>query len=432
MGSLQRILKDSMIQLIDLWSEVLSDNYLLHVEHTHYQKNTADNLLIDHYLFGDVDWNLYDPARWHEQHTFHINAKLIDVKRFIDGKSQADRIGLILLSNDLIYAFHFQENERPRITMDLSSAIFGKGTYYNYVVATYIDSNWLLSSPFDRGKKYEGFQGTLLQCAQRIFGGENEMDHPYQQMIDNYPDIYRDATEYRRRFITIYRAHAYDKKGNYDYNRARADHYQSIKLEADEQIAFDPKYANAYKNRGNFYSYKGEYDLAIADYDAAIKLDPEFVSAYENRGLAYYAKGNYDRALADYNKAIQYYETPYSSQLYLNRGNLYEEIGDYGAALKDYDASLRLCPNYADFSIDSDFILVDPNTVDRAIKLLDSVVEDYDRSENFADAAYYSGVSILFSGNKPKARRRFETARKLGFEDDDKIAEHLENLKDRK
>ena len=478
MGSLQRILKDSIIQLIDLWSEALSDDYLLHVKHTHYQKNAADNLLIDHYLFGDIDWNLFNPTRWHKQNTFHTNAKLIDVKTFINGKSKADRIELSLLSNDLIYAFHFQENGSPCITMDLSSAIFGKGTYYRYVVATHIDdNNWLLSSPFDRGKKYEGFQDTLLQCAQHIFYGENEMEHPYQYMIDNYPDIYRDRdiTIHKKRFFldpedaTAYveRGLAYYKKGEYDeaiadydeairlnpkyaaayesrgfayrqkddWDRARDDNYHSIKLEADKQIAFDPENANAYKNRGNSYSYKGEYDLAIADYDEAIKLDPEDVAAYENRGLAYYAKGNYDRAMADHNEAIRYDEAdrnaPNSPQLYLNRGNLYEEMGDYGAALKDYDASLRLCLDYADFSIDSDFILVDPDTVDTAIKLLDSVVEDYYRSENFADAAYYSGVSILFTGNTHIARENFERARDLGFEDDAKITEHLENLKNR-
>ena len=187
---------------VDLWDEALSDDYLLHVKHTQYQKNTADNLLIDHYLFGDIDWNLFDPTRWHEQNIFHVNAKIVDVKRFINGKSKVDRIELVLLSNDLIYAFHFRENERPSITMDLSSAIFGKGTYYRYVVVTHVDdSNWSLSSPFDRGKKYEGFQGNLLQCAQHIFYGENEMDHPYQYMRDSYPDIYRNATKHKKQFI---------------------------------------------------------------------------------------------------------------------------------------------------------------------------------------------------------------------------------------
>ena len=205
MANPQKILKDSIIQLIDLWNVALSDDYLLHVEHTHYQKNAGDKLLIDHYLFGDVDWNLYDQARWHEQHTFHVSAKLTDVKKFIHGKSESDRIDLVLLSNDLIYGFHFLANGSPHITMDLSSAIFGKGTYHNYLVATHIDDgNWSLSSPFDRGKKYEGFRGTLLQCTQQIFDGENEMDHPYQQMIDIYPNIYRDATKHKRRFITTH------------------------------------------------------------------------------------------------------------------------------------------------------------------------------------------------------------------------------------
>ena len=85
--------------------------------------------------------------------------------------------------------------------MDLSSAIFGKGTHYSYVVATYTGGSWLLSSSFDRGEKYKGFQGTLLQCTQHIFEGENEMEHPYQWMIDNHPNTYRDATKHKRRFI---------------------------------------------------------------------------------------------------------------------------------------------------------------------------------------------------------------------------------------
>ncbi|MGH6907325.1 MAG: tetratricopeptide repeat protein [Aestuariivirga sp.] len=60
----------------------------------------------------------------------------------------------------------------------------------------------------------------------------------------------------------------------------------------------------AYNNRGNAYSNKNEYDLAIADYDKAIALNPEYAEAYNNRGNAYYRKGKYDRAIADYDKAI--------------------------------------------------------------------------------------------------------------------------------
>jgi len=214
MPNKQEILKASIVLLVELWNEALSDNYLLHVEHTHYQEGSDENLLIDHYLFGDVDWSKYEKVKWHKQHSFHINAKPSDISRLLEKKPffssenknakgfEKDRLDLILLSNDLIYAFHFSvTNGNPNIKMDLSSAIFGKGTHYDYIVATYCDDNWTLSTSFERAKKFKGFQGSLLQCAQYIFEQENEMEHPYQYMIDAHPDVYRNGTRKKRRFI---------------------------------------------------------------------------------------------------------------------------------------------------------------------------------------------------------------------------------------
>jgi len=210
----QEILKASIVQLIELWDEALSDDYMLHVEYTHYQEGSDDELLIEHYLFGDVDWHTYDNTKWHKQHTFHIAAKPSDIKRLLNTKPfftsenknsrgfEKDRLDLILLSNDLIYAFHFSvTNGNPQITMDLSSTIFGKGTHYGYIVASYFDGNWTLSTSFKRANRYKGFNGSLLRCTQHIFEQENEMEHPYQYMIDDYPDVYRNATKKKRRFI---------------------------------------------------------------------------------------------------------------------------------------------------------------------------------------------------------------------------------------
>src|SRR6516162_8015563 len=44
--------------------------------------------------------------------------------------------------------------------------------------------------------------------------------------------------------------------------------------------------AIAYNNRGNAYTTKGEYDLAIKDYDQAIKLKANYPKALNNRGVA--------------------------------------------------------------------------------------------------------------------------------------------------
>jgi tetratricopeptide (TPR) repeat protein len=43
----------------------------------------------------------------------------------------------------------------------------------------------------------------------------------------------------------------------------------------------------AFNNRGNAYTRKGEYELAIHDYGEAIKLEPNFTKPLNNRGVAY-------------------------------------------------------------------------------------------------------------------------------------------------
>jgi tetratricopeptide (TPR) repeat protein len=65
-----------------------------------------------------------------------------------------------------------------------------------------------------------------------------------------------------------------------------------------------------YYNRGKAYVDKGQYDLAISDYNKAIEIkaieiDPGYSEAYCNRGFAYAGKGEYDQAISDLNRAIE-------------------------------------------------------------------------------------------------------------------------------
>jgi len=62
---------------------------------------------------------------------------------------------------------------------------------------------------------------------------------------------------------------------------------------------------SAYTNRGIAYVFKGNYDMAIADFDQAIQLQPDNDLAYYNRGLAYRTKGVYDKASLDFRKALE-------------------------------------------------------------------------------------------------------------------------------
>ena len=222
-----------------------------------------------------------------------------------------------------------------------------------------------------------------------------------------------------------------------DYDQDLEDLNQVI-ARANRVIELVPEESRAYLWRGCAYLRRGDYDKAIEDCTQAIKFGLENAHVYFVRGTAAYLKSAYDRNLnslnlecitADFDKAVHL--VPNHAVIYLSRGLVYHEIKDYDRALEDYDNAVRLCPNYETDFGDREFIYGGQGEVDQAIELLNRVVEKCYQSENRSVAAYYLGVSFLFSGNPHIARENFEKARELGFDDKAKIAKHLENLKSR-
>lgn len=134
-------------------------------------------------------------------------------------------------------------------------------------------------------------------------------------IIDMYHAIDLNSTEsawFRRRGILWY-----DKQ---DYDKAIADYSEAIRL--------NPKSGEAYHNRGVAWSDKKDYDKAIADYDEALKhIDPNVKAVtfndsqttggdstamvnlrammFNSRGSYWWNKGNFDKAIADYEAAIR-------------------------------------------------------------------------------------------------------------------------------
>lgn len=98
----------------------------------------------------------------------------------------------------------------------------------------------------------------------------------------------------------------------------------------------------AYNNRGNAHTRRGEYDLAIKDYDECIKLYPDYARAFNNRGEAYAKKGEYSRAIEDFDAAISF--DPKYGSAFANRAQIYENAGKFDRALKDLDEAVRFLP----------------------------------------------------------------------------------------
>jgi tetratricopeptide (TPR) repeat protein len=101
---------------------------------------------------------------------------------------------------------------------------------------------------------------------------------------------------------------------------------------------------HAYNNRGNAYALKGDYDLAIKDYDESIKADAGSAKAFYNRGLAYKRKGEQDRALADFDEAIKL--DSYYTNAFVVRAQVRQNKGEYDLAVRNYDEAIRLHPTW--------------------------------------------------------------------------------------
>ncbi|MCE2415904.1 tetratricopeptide repeat protein [Candidatus Poribacteria bacterium] len=138
-------------------------------------------------------------------------------------------------------------------------------------------------------------------------------------------------------------------------NREEAQEY--IKLYT-ASLTFNPKIVEDYIKRGNAYSYIGEHDKAIADYDQAIKLKPNYAKAYCHRGVAHCKKHEYDKAIKDYNEVIK--REPDYAEAYGARGEAWLHLKEWERAKadlifakgKDFDiiASFRKSyENVADF-----------------------------------------------------------------------------------
>ncbi len=125
-------------------------------------------------------------------------------------------------------------------------------------------------------------------------------------------------------------------------------YYQSAVVDSDVAIQLasaDKSSSAAYHTRGVARAALGDYDEAIADFDAAIRLNPETAMSYLDRGFARDALGEKDAAKADFEKATRIYgdlaENYYKEGRGKNDGRAYE------AAMDSFDRAIRLNPEYA-------------------------------------------------------------------------------------
>ena len=163
------------------------------------------------------------------------------------------------------------------------------------------------------------------------------------------------ASEYNSDYV-LWADEARDR-GEYDL--AILGYTIGILIDTDDTGDYDFGWPGKYNRRGLAYLAKGEYDSAIADFETAISIDPSDWLAHEALGKAYIAKsghelpvilqtaqlrvaGEYDLAMAAYNAAIG--GDPNNASGYVNRGLAYLAKGDFDSAIADFNTAIRIAP----------------------------------------------------------------------------------------
>jgi tetratricopeptide (TPR) repeat protein len=108
--------------------------------------------------------------------------------------------------------------------------------------------------------------------------------------------------------------------------------------------------ANVYYIRGVTCTSKRDHARAIADYNEAIKLNQNYPFAFNKRGQEYLDNGDFDQAIADFEalRRFNWDENKVNDLLaraYMERGIAYDRKGDYTHAIPDFEKVLQFNPD---------------------------------------------------------------------------------------
>jgi len=148
---------------------------------------------------------------------------------------------------------------------------------------------------------------------------------------------------------------------------------QSGQVDACTQILqSNPEDFNALANRGIGLRVNGEYDRAIADFDAAVQINPDIAGLYLERGLAYDAKGEHLPAIRDFSAAIE--RRSDLVQAHFGRAMAYQANGQRELSIADMNNAMKL-----DRNLVAGLYMQRGNEL-RAIRQYDEAIAAFDRT----------------------------------------------------
>jgi tetratricopeptide (TPR) repeat protein len=154
-----------------------------------------------------------------------------------------------------------------------------------------------------------------------------------------------------------------------------------------------------------------QYDLALADFQAAAEANPRLTFVHFNLGLTYLKKQDYERARDEFlqDAAIE----PDLALDYDELGDVYSLLQQDGAAEKNYRDALRRDPALANSYVGLGKIYLREQKYQPALIALDSAGKLAPRR---TDVHYLRGQALIHVGRKEEGKKELETSVRIDNE----------------
>jgi Tfp pilus assembly protein PilF len=105
-------------------------------------------------------------------------------------------------------------------------------------------------------------------------------------------------------------------------------------------IDLDPKYAEAWKNKGNVYSALRKFETALICLNTSLKIDPKDAEALTNKGAILAQKGDTENAKEVLLEAAKV--SPNNPSVFVNLGLMQAKSGESSKAIESFEKALAL------------------------------------------------------------------------------------------
>lgn len=167
-------------------------------------------------------------------------------------------------------------------------------------------------------------------------------------------------------------------------------------------------------SQGAALAEKGDYDAAIAIYNAVLKQDIHHVGAHFSKGNALAKKGDYNAAISSYNEALTRDANHVGA--HINKGNVLAKLGNSDAAAASYEDAADAYYNWGSYFWrleNDDFAFL---AFDEVVRLKpNSVISELAALDQWAMQEYFTVASIRYYGPLDYDKTRQRLLKELGI-----------------